>query len=543
MALLARSALCLTAVASGLEVLVHYPEQDSGVDRCGFDFQVSLSIQPFLDAGLDTKPQPTARMGQNLFGATVTLPDNLPPEHEVHVGVLANFDVSKIWNADCMATCPQISPQGQLVQTGRFTKVRSSMSEAAIHVWPAFCSNWVTYEQSYTSPATGREMLMKVRLPGVFVENWLPRPSGLLPPVLFRLNPEWFFPHPVRNFDTWDSLMDDGIMEYVAIAEVYVRGVNWQDWDTQPIYTTQKLESKCGKCDPDLQFVCDKWNAQMYSGGNHAFGSASAFFDELYEEVVPLLLRRFPRTTDDGRPRVGVWGYCIGGLAAWNALVTRPDRFSIAYLGSPAMDFDCGAPFAGLENITGGASRPKIYIDSGDEEGQLMKNMTRVLFAKLQERGLVDGRDVFYNPAEFGTHQRTSLLRRSLRGLVALFGAGYDMREVYGRALERVGPNLTVTNLTADLGADVSLANPSGGPKVPHMDWSKVHWNLALASDPEDGMRTAVSSNGPAAWGYFAVALVAGGVGFLLGQTRRNLGFGGTSPASEPLLCGEPVSA
>jgi len=64
--------------------------------------------------------------------------------------------------------------------------------------------------------------------------------------------------------------------------------------------------------------------------------------------VVPRLLTKLPSRTDVANPfeahqlRVGVWGYCIGGLAAWNAITLKPGLYNMAYMGSPAVDFDCG---------------------------------------------------------------------------------------------------------------------------------------------------------------------------------------------------------
>merc|ERR1711933_25376 len=89
-----------------------------------------------------------------------------------------------------------------------------------------------------------------------------------------------------------------------------------------------------------------------YAGGNHSFGSAAAFFEELWRKAMPHVLEQLPQRTDNKAMRVGAWGYCIGGLAAWNAITTQPNLFNMAYLGSPAMDYDCGDPFRALSNVS-----------------------------------------------------------------------------------------------------------------------------------------------------------------------------------------------
>lgn len=142
--------------------------------------------------------------------------------------------------------------------------------------------------------------------------------------------------------------------------------------------------------------------------------------------VMPHVLRQLPERTDTKPVRTGVWGYCIGGLAAWDAITSHPDLYNVAYLGSPAMDYDCGDPFSALSKVSldSHGVRPKIYIDSGADEGYVMNTQSMLLFHKLQEQGLVEGRDVFYQRAPFGTHQDRAFLRRALKALLVMFGSG-----------------------------------------------------------------------------------------------------------------------
>merc|ERR1711972_211048 len=87
----------------------------------------------------------------------------------------------------------------------------------------------------------------------------------------------------------------------------------------------------------------------------------------------------------------------------------------------------------------GGQIRPRIYIDSGAAEGQIMNRMAFSLFRMLEDKGLVEGKDVFYTRAQFGTHQATSFLRRSMKGLLVLFGEGLAGQDVYTSAMHQ-GP-------------------------------------------------------------------------------------------------------
>lgn len=264
---------------------------------------------------------------------------------------------------------------------------------------------------------------------------------------MFRFNAEWYFANPEEEYTVWHGLMVEGVMEPFAVAEIYFDDVTWASWMNQPIFSEQPLDPHC-TCEPELQFICDSWNGhgdmsawREYNGTLHHFGSAAAFTDELYDLALPQILEALPDLTAGNQEglRLGAWGYCIGGLAAWNAITSRPDLFSIGYVGSPAIDFNCGASFNGVANLNWGGPglQPKVYIDAGAGEGELMDRQSLLLMRKLQDRGAVEGQDVFYRRADFGTHATLNLLRRSLRGLLVLFGTGEETRGFYTPAAEQ----------------------------------------------------------------------------------------------------------
>lgn len=433
------------ASALYLDVTVHYPERGSAAEYCGFSFNVATTFNDPAAA------VPAVRLARDTFVARVELPDSRLYEKAV-VGVLADMSPEQYSSPECQARCPRMGSQGQAMQSGAFTETEPLQQETVVEVWPAFCSgDWTETNTSFFSSAIGRRVDIVTRVPAALVENDLPRPSQMLPPVIFRLNSEWYWPDSARHFNTWHDLMVSGNMEFLTVAEVYIEGVNWKDWDRQPIYTTGPLRWQCGRCSPELQFICDSWETSayfVYRGGEHSFGRAGPFFDEIYTIALPSVLGQLPRRADNTTLRVGVWGYCIGGLAAWNALALRPDRFNVAYLGSPAMDFNCGEPLRAVQSLHWGGVRPRIYIDSGAAEGQVMNRMSLILFRSLEAQGLVEGQDLFYERAEFGTHQASAFLRRSLKGLLVLFGAGRAGREVYTRTTHQVPIIVQPDNMT-----------------------------------------------------------------------------------------------
>jgi len=424
-----------TSEGLNLTVNVRYPQEDSTVDTCDFNFIIEVASA--------TDPSSTVARGaakhqhKDLYVATLTLPEEYLYTEALLAVVAKNPGAGKLWDKACQEVCPKLSPQGNIVNSGSYAKIKSLDLSNTVDVWPDFaCQAWKSFDFSFFSPAVGRQVNAVARVPGAFLENPLPRPTGTLPAIMFRLNAEWYWEHPAEDYDFWHSLMVNGEMEPVVVVEVYIEGVGWQSWDNNPVYSTEALEPKCGKCEKDLDFICKQWEKTGYAGyagGNHAFGSAKAFFGELWKKVVPSLLEKLPERSDSQALRVGAWGYCIGGLAAFNAMTTHPDLYNIGYLGSPAMDFDCGSPFKELGQISldGHGVRPKIYIDSGADEGEEMNRQSALLFQKLQQKGFVAGQDVFYTRAPFGTHQSRMFLRRALKGLLVMFGSGSSAKEVY----------------------------------------------------------------------------------------------------------------
>jgi len=404
-----------------LQVRIHYPEKNSAVEHCGFRFRVSTSLgDPDEDASVLT-----VRRGTNLYSALVHLPDS-KLKQQAFVATMADFDGARRFSPQCQAVCPDISTQGKVVQLGVFQQSPTLEANTVMDLWPALCLvTGATHTASFKSAALGRNVYVHFRLPAMSLENRLPRPTNLMPPILFRLNAEWYWKSQTEHYDIWHDLMINGRMEPIVIGEVYIENVTSRDWVNQPIYTTHEPEAKCKSCAPDRRFICDSWQKSgylSYAGGDHHFGSAKAFFAELYDSTIPSVLGHLPSTSDNESLRVGAWGYCIGGLGAWSALTTHPERYNIAYLGSPAMDFSCGEPFNSISAVLAGKLKPRIYIDTGAAEGGLMTGQTALLFQKLQQIGLVEGQDVFYSRAPFGTHQGKSVLRRATKGLLTLFG-------------------------------------------------------------------------------------------------------------------------
>lgn len=431
------SFICISH-ALHLTVNIHYPQEKSTVDLCGFSFTVEAASAsaPTFNLGKASAQSE----GKDLYVAYLTVPDTHLYTEAVLAVMAKHGGIGQIWNEKCQEICPRLSPQGDVVMAGPYMKTEPLRNSNVLDVWPDFgCRKWIELKHSFSSSAIGREIYTRTRLPAAQQENSLARPSQQLPPVLFRFNSEWYWNHPGEEYDFWHSLMVNGEMERIAVVEVYIKGVTsvgWQEWNSQPIYSTQKLKSNCGRCAPELQFICDQWQSSGYSryeGGNHSFGHAAAFFEELYQSSMPQVLRSLPERTDNKPLRVGAWGYCIGGLAAWNAITTQPHLFNMAYIGSPAMDFDCGESFHAVDKISPDSYglRPKIYIDSGADEGDMMNRQSLLLFRKLQERGLVQGKDVFYSRAPFGTHQSRMFLRRAQKALLVMFGSGTPAQETY----------------------------------------------------------------------------------------------------------------
>jgi len=442
--------LCATLelyAAQGLDVSIHYSESNSVIDACGLTLKVavSLSNNPIPSVAEEIATQ----HGKDLFTARLHVNgSNINNDGLVAINAMLG-DKKQLTSEGCKQVCGKISPQGDLVSTGPYTKVRLT-PEAHIDVWPNFgCQKWQTLPDiSFASAAIGgRRVIARARMPAAPQENHLARPSGQLPPILFRLNSEWYWPDSGEEYGHWHSLMVDGIMEPFIVVEVGEENVS--HWPNEPIFTSKPLRLKCGACEDDISFVCRDWESysHRFAGKAHFFGSAADFFDELWHSVVPHLLTKLPARTDVAKSfeahqlRVGVWGYCIGGLAAWNAITLKPGLYNMAYMGSPAVDFDCGDALVMAKNVSlgDGNSEPNIYIDVGAHEGIVAIRQSRLLFHRLRDQGY----HIQFSVAPFGTHQARIFLRRALPGLLALFGSdatGDFSKQVVGETYEKEQP-------------------------------------------------------------------------------------------------------
>jgi len=416
-------------VTQGLDVSIHYPESNSVLDACGLTLKVTASVTN--DPITTVAAENATRHSEDLFTARLHVNGgNINRDGLVAIVAMLG-DPKQLSTKDCTQMCGYLGPQGDLVSVGPYTKVRLTPG-VHIDVWPDFgCQKWQTLPDIVFASAAigGRRVIARARMPAAQQENHLARPSGQLPPILFSLNAEWYWRDAGVEYGHWHSLMVDGTMESFIVVEVGEENIHRGDWARQPIFTSKPLRLKCGACEDDISFVCRSWEnfGSQYAGNAHFFGSAADFFDELWHSVVPRLLTKLPARTDVAKPfeahqlRVGVWGYCIGGLAAWNAITLKPGLYNMAFMGSPAVDFDCGDALVMAKNVSlgDGSSEPKVYIDVGALEDDIAIRQSRLLFNRLRDQDY----QVHFHVEPFGTHEASSLERRALKGLLTLFGS------------------------------------------------------------------------------------------------------------------------
>mmetsp|Transcript_102236 Transcript_102236/g.184406 ORF Transcript_102236/g.184406 Transcript_102236/m.184406 type:complete len:498 (-) Transcript_102236:156-1649(-) len=407
------------AHALDLSIFVHYPSHNSAVDICGLVLSVTTSLET------DSKPVLLQPFGDNIYRADLNLDDRYLSAEPL-LAVLGNTP-KRSSSEQCEKLCPHLSPN-QLAELGVRSRVPPMSHSNEVHLWPSLCQQDPSSADLRTySAAIGQDMAFTVHLPASFSENFLPRPTDRLPAVLFKFNSEWFWDYRnQRDYEYLHNSMVVGEIKEFVLVEIEEKGVVWQNWSNQPIFDDQGPQDNCtSKCPEDLEFICQTWphTRNLYAGGNHSWGGASLFFDELYDHVLPQILALMPRRLDedDASLTVGTWGYCIGGLASWNALVSKPNRFNLAYLGSPAMDYNCAEPFKRLENLSWVGRPPTIYLDTGSMEDDMMRRQVRLLYEKLVLKGLVPGRDIFFSESQFGTHEEKMLWRRAQVAMKSLF--------------------------------------------------------------------------------------------------------------------------
>jgi predicted alpha/beta superfamily hydrolase len=150
----------------------------------------------------------------------------------------------------------------------------------------------------------------------------------------------------------------------------------------------------------------------------HAGGRLGAYRHFLIDELKPWIDARY-RTRADAAS-TGIGGSSLGGLAALEIGLTRPDVFGRVAALSPSLWWDRRRI---LDRARGLAGRLEltIWLDAGTQEGPGVVHHARMLKNILLRHGWRLGRDLHYREIPGGQHAEADWARRAGDVLRALF--------------------------------------------------------------------------------------------------------------------------
>jgi enterochelin esterase-like enzyme len=147
-------------------------------------------------------------------------------------------------------------------------------------------------------------------------------------------------------------------------------------------------------------------------------GRLGAYRDFLVDELKPWIDARY--RTRAGAASTGLGGSSLGGLAALEIGLTRPDVFGLVAALSPSLWWDRRCVLARARALAG---RPDVsmWLDAGSHEGPGVLHQARMLKNILLRHGWRLGRDLHYREVAGGQHTEADWARRVPDVLRALF--------------------------------------------------------------------------------------------------------------------------
>ena len=150
-------------------------------------------------------------------------------------------------------------------------------------------------------------------------------------------------------------------------------------------------------------------------------GSADRYGRMLMEEIKPMI--EWEYRTLSGAVHTGLGGSSLGGLLTLYLGLRRPEFFGKLAALSPSVWWNQRwiLRYAAGRRIK---SRPRIWLDTGTQEGIHTAADARRLRDVLGERGWQEGRDLHYEEIEGGQHNEAAWAERVGPFLQFLFPAG-----------------------------------------------------------------------------------------------------------------------
>jgi predicted alpha/beta superfamily hydrolase len=243
----------------------------------------------------------------------------------------------------------------------------------------------------FRSPALGSTRRVSIYLPPGYEE------STARYPVLYLQDGQNLF-DPARAFvPGQDWALDEtaeALIRGLEIAPVILAGIDHAG--------VERIEEYTPSCDPRRRVG----------------GRLGAYRQFLVDELKPWIDARY-RTRAEAAS-TGLGGSSLGGLAALEICLTRPDVFGRLAAMSPSLWWDRRCVIERARRLAGRVD-VSIWLDAGTHEGPGVVHHARVLKNILLRHGWRLGRDLHYREIAGGQHSEADWARRAPDVLRALF--------------------------------------------------------------------------------------------------------------------------
>jgi predicted alpha/beta superfamily hydrolase len=145
-----------------------------------------------------------------------------------------------------------------------------------------------------------------------------------------------------------------------------------------------------------------------FSDGDGNSGRGDQYLQLLFEEVMPLIQRRFRVT--HAREMTGIMGSSLGALISLYAFFCHSERFGFVGAMSPALWFNDGALLTLIEEVPFVEGR--VYLDMGTAEGDEHLQHVHTLHQCLLKKGYRPGESLFYVEEDHAAHDEEAWARR-----------------------------------------------------------------------------------------------------------------------------------
>lgn len=160
----------------------------------------------------------------------------------------------------------------------------------------------------------------------------------------------------------------------------------------------------------------------------HGGGNGQKYISFLTEEVIPWISTNFRVKT--GSENTAILGSSLGGLISFYAALNCPDVFGMSACVSPSFWWNSQNLLTSFENSTGPEPKVRLWIDSGNAEGDdrdkngvssTVEDVIRAA-AKLSELGYVYGEDLLLDVDIKAGHNESAWAARVHKPLLFFFG-------------------------------------------------------------------------------------------------------------------------